>query len=263
MLEFIKKCFFISATFIICSFLNVNSLECFSANDKKCEVRSEIININTNEPVFYPYSIKIDKSNCNTINDLYAKICVPDNIKNTKVKAFNLMSRTNETGYIKWNKTCKCRCRLVASVCNNKQRWNDKCKCESKELIDKGMCDKGFIWNPSNCECECDKPCDIGEYLDYKNCNCRKRIIDKLVEECSKNICENETIDVTPLNKIRLNAIPLNVYKKVCNSCMVYIVLFVIFLITNICICSVFIYFHWYLKKDNISTNFNVGYLNI
>ena len=122
------------------------------------------------------------------------------------------------------------------------------------------MCDKGFIWNPSNCECECDKSSDIGKYLDYKNCKCRKRIIDKLVEECSENIYENknETLDI-----ILLNAIPLNVYKKVCNSCMVYIVLFVLFLITSICICSVFICFHWYLKKDNISTNFNVGYLNM
>ena len=64
------------------------------------------------------------------------------------------MSRTNET--LKWHKTCKCRCRLDASVC--------------KELIDKEMCDKGFIWNPSNFECECDKLCDVGEYLDYKNC---------------------------------------------------------------------------------------------
>ena len=35
---------------------------------------------------------------------------------------------------------------------------------ECKELIDKVVCDKGFIWNPSNCECECDKACDIGEY---------------------------------------------------------------------------------------------------
>ena len=62
---------------------------------------------------------------------------------------------------------------------------------------------------------------------------------------------------------IPLNAIPLNFYKKVCNSCMVYIILLVTFLITSICICSIFIYFHWYLKKDNLSTNFSVGYLNI
>ena len=54
-----------------------------------------------------------------------------------------------------------------------KKRWNkDKCRCECKELIDKGICDKGFlvIWNPSNCDCECDKSCDVREYLDYKNC---------------------------------------------------------------------------------------------
>ena len=97
------------------------------------------------------------------------------------------------------------------------------------------MCDKGFILNPSNCEYECDKSCDIGEYLDYKNFRCKKRIIDKLVEECSENIYGNETIDVISSNAIPLNAIPLNVYKKVCNSSMVYIVLFVVlFLITSI-----------------------------
>ena len=57
------------------------------------------------------------------------------------------MSRTNETRHIEWHKTCKCKCRLDASVCNNKQRWSeDKCRCECKESIDKGMCDKGFIW---------------------------------------------------------------------------------------------------------------------
>ena len=140
----------------------------------------------------------------------------------------------------KWHETCKCKYRLDVIACINKQRWNeDKCRYECKELNDKGMCMKGFIWNPSNCECECDKSCDIGEYLDYRNCKCRKRIIDKLVEERSENIYENETLDT----------IPSNVYKKVCNSCMVYIVLSIVFLITSICICSAFIYFHWYLKK--------------
>ena len=53
------------------------------------------------------------------------------------------MSRTNETRHIKWYEACKCKCRVDASVCNNKQRWdNDKCQCECKELIDKGICDK-------------------------------------------------------------------------------------------------------------------------
>ena len=94
--------------------------------------------------MFYPYSITISnyKGTCNTINDPYAKLCVPDTIKNINVKVFNLISRTNETRHIEWHKTCKCKCRLDASVCNNKQRWNeDKCRCECKELIDKRMSD--------------------------------------------------------------------------------------------------------------------------
>ena len=82
------------------------------------------------------------------------------------------------------------------------------------------MCDKGFIWNLSNCECECDKLCDDGEYLDYKNCKYRKRFIDKLVEECSENIDGNKIIYNETLDVISLSAIPLNVYKKMCGSCV-------------------------------------------
>ena len=127
--------------------------------------------------LFYLFSIKINKckGSCNTINDPYGKLCIPDTFKIINVKVFNLMSRTNETRRIKWQKTCKCKCRLDASICNDKQRWNEnKCKCECKELIDKKLCDKGFIWNASNCECECDKSCDVGEYLDYKNLSVEK-----------------------------------------------------------------------------------------
>ena len=62
-------------------------------------------------------------------------MCVPDFVRNINLKAFNLMSRTNETKHIEWNEACKCKCRLDASVCNN-QRWNkDKCRCECEELI--------------------------------------------------------------------------------------------------------------------------------
>ena len=56
------------------------------------------------------------------------------------------MSRTNETRHIKWHEKCMCKCRLDASVCNNKQRWNkNKCRYECKELIDKEICDKDLF----------------------------------------------------------------------------------------------------------------------
>ena len=82
--------------------------------NKECKVGPEIVNVNSNEPVFYPFSIKTSKCSgtCNNINDPYAKICVPDAVKDLNVNVFNLMSRTNETRHIKWHKTCNCICRL-------------------------------------------------------------------------------------------------------------------------------------------------------
>ena len=72
-------------------------------NNQACKARSEIINVNSNNPVFYPFSIKRSKcsGNCNNINDPYAKICVLDVVKKLNVKVFSLMSRTNERKNIK------------------------------------------------------------------------------------------------------------------------------------------------------------------
>ena len=70
--------------------------------NQECKTRTKKINTNNNEPLFYPFSIKVNKcsGSCNNINDPYAKFCVPDTIKNINVKVFNLMSRTNETRHI-------------------------------------------------------------------------------------------------------------------------------------------------------------------
>ena len=191
-----------------------------------------------------PFSIKKSKcsGSCNNINDPYAKICVPDVIKTLNVKVFNLMSRTNETRYIEWHETSKCKSRLDGSVCNNKQRWNnDKCRCEFKELIDKGVCVKRFIWNPSNCECECDKSCDVGEYLDYELCKCRKKLADKLVEECTENIDE---VKIASENE----------HKNKCSSCMLYIVLLSIIFAINFGIGTYFVYYKYMNRnEENVS----------
>ena len=67
-----------------------------------------------------------------------------------------------------------------------------------------------YLEYPSSCECVCDKPCDVRECLDYENYKCRKKLVDKLVEECGENIDENEVISIT-----------LNDYESVCNSCTI------------------------------------------
>ena len=104
--------------------LSATPLSCVSMNNQECKI---IINVNSYEPVFYPFSIKTTKcsGSCNNINDPYAKICVPDIAKNLNVKVFNLMSRTNELRHIEWHKTCKCECKFGSIVFNNKQRWNN------------------------------------------------------------------------------------------------------------------------------------------
>ena len=107
--RFVKKVFFVGLT-ILSSFTNANSLSCISMNNQECKTRPQVINVNGDEPVFFPFSIKISKcgGSCNIINYPYAKNCVPDIVKNLNVKVFNLMSRTNETRHIEWHETCKC-----------------------------------------------------------------------------------------------------------------------------------------------------------
>ena len=70
---------------------SINSLKCISINNQECKGRPEIVNVNSNERIFYPYIISTSKcsSSCNNINDLYAKLYVPDVIKNLNVRVFN------------------------------------------------------------------------------------------------------------------------------------------------------------------------------
>ena len=107
MFAFIKKNYI--GSLFLSSLVSTTLLSCISIKNQECKVRPEIINVNSNNPIFYPFSI----------NNPYAKICVPDVIKDLNVKIFNLMSKTNETRFIKWHEKCKCKCRLNAIVCNN------------------------------------------------------------------------------------------------------------------------------------------------
>ena len=122
MLRFVKKIFFAAMTFFNFNPSNANSVEYMSMNNQECKTRTKIIDFNSNEPLSYPFSMKVNKcsGSCNNINGPYAKLCVRDIIKNINVKISNLMSRINETIHIIYHETCKCICRLGASVYNNR-----------------------------------------------------------------------------------------------------------------------------------------------
>ena len=197
--SFVKKVFVSGLTVLSNSV--TDALNCVSMNNQECKVRPKIVDINSNNPMIYPFGIKVNKcsGNCNNINNPYAKICVPDTVKDLNIRVFNLMSRNNETRHIEWHKTCN-------------------------------MCDK------------CDKSCNIGEYLDYSSCKCRKKLVDPLVEECTENINETKVIKVTVESENK-------------NSCRCYVVcklLFVIFFMINIVI---IIYFVDHVYANRIKYN--------
>ena len=97
MFGIVKQIFVSAMMFFGCNVSVVNSLnpvpKCISMNNHEHKMRPEVININSNEPLFYPYSIKVYKSSgsCNNINDPYSKLCVSV-VKNMNIKVFNLMS---------------------------------------------------------------------------------------------------------------------------------------------------------------------------
>ena len=89
-------------TFFSFNPLNINSLECVSMNNEKCNIKTKVIDMNNNEPVFYPFSIKVNKcsGSCNNIIDSYVKLCTLDVVKSINVKVFNLMPFSNQTRHI-------------------------------------------------------------------------------------------------------------------------------------------------------------------
>ena len=108
-------------------------------------------------------------------------------------------------------------------------------------MIDKGLRDKGFTWNPSNCECDCDNLCYVGEYLDYKNFRCRKKLSDKLLEKCAETFEEMKRASE-------------NKHKNKCSSCILYIVLFLVILTINGRIAISFVWYkHMNGNKENVS----------
>ena len=102
-----------------------------------------------------------------TLSIIHSQKCVLDVATNLNIKVFTLVSEINETRHKEWHETCKCKCRFEHSVFDNKQRWNDdQCRC------------------------------DFSEYLDYKNCKCKKSWGDKLVEKYTENIEETKLVKI-------------------------------------------------------------------
>ena len=222
--------------------IKTRALECVSVINRECTPRPEILDVNegVGEALFYPYNVLVNKcsGSCDTLDDPMAKLCVPNIIKRINMKVYNFLMRLNETGNVLWHESCKCVCRLNSSVCNNKQIWNsDTCKFDCNEDFASIInCTKGYTWNLSTCECQCDMWCKTGQYLDHKNCVCKNKLIGRIIRECTSVINEtmiNNNDNIANDNTIR----------------NIFIGLFsVVMFAVTVCFC-VFAYFKWFKGK--------------
>ena len=229
----------INLTISLFSIIKTRALECVAVVNQKCMPRPEMPDVNEGdgEALFYPYNVLVNKcsGSCDTINNPMTKLCVPNVIKRVNMQVYNFLMRLNETRNVLCHESCKCVCKLNSSVCNNKQISNsDTCRCDyNEDFAGIISCDKGYTWNPSTSECQCDMWCKLGQYLDHKNCICKNKLIGRIIEECTSVI--NETMINNKDN------IPNN-------NNHTYLILFIVFLIGFIVFLIGFIY---YCRSNN------------
>ena len=224
------------------SIIKTKALECVSVVNQKCTPRPKILDVKegVGEALFYRCNVLVNKcsGSCNTLDDPMAKLCVPNIVKRVNIKVYNFLMRLNETRNVLCHESCKCVSRLSSSVYNSKQIWNsDTCRCNCNEdfagIIN---CTKGYTCNPSTCECQCDMWRKPGQYLDYKNCIYKNKLIRRVIAECTSVI--NETKMNNKINMANDNTIT-----------NIFIGLFsVVMFIGIVCLC-VFAYFKFIKGK--------------
>ena len=224
------------------SIIKTRALECVSVINRKCMPRPKILDVNegVGEALFYPYNVLVNKcsGSCDTLDNPMARLCVPNIIKRINMKVYYFLMRLNETRNVLWHENCKCVCRLNSLVCNNKQIWNsDTCRCDCNENVANIInCTKGYTWNPSIFEYQCDTWCKPCQYLDHKNCICKNKLIGRVIEECTSII--NETM-ISNRDNIDNDNTVWNIFIGLFS---------IVIFIGVVCLC-VFIYFKWFKGK--------------
>ena len=154
------------------------AIKCVFLINQQQRDRSMLIDLNLDKPLYQSFSISINRRDrsCNTVDDRFGRICLPNKIKDMNLKVFNTINGINQTKNI----SCECNCNLDRRKCNSRQKWNnDECQYEWKLQMKYCALEEDYPWNLSACVCECDKNCEICEYL--KDCEYMKSLPHALV----------------------------------------------------------------------------------
>ena len=127
-------------------------------SNQKCKIQPALINLLPNEYSqefqYYPFPLKLDRcvGSCNTLNDLYNKVCIPNKTEGVSLSVFNKIIGINESKTLTEHILCKCKCKFDVTKCNSDQWWNSKkCWSECKKYY---IFKKEYVWNPITCNCE-------------------------------------------------------------------------------------------------------------
>ena len=96
-----------------------NHTKCISLSSQKCMIQSTLINLHPNEYSqefhYYPFLVKLDRwvGSCNTLNNLFSKVCIPDKIEDLNLSASNLITGINESKTLTKHISCKCNVNLM------------------------------------------------------------------------------------------------------------------------------------------------------
>ena len=122
-------------------------------SNQNWEIQPNLIKLHFNEYNqefhFYPFAVKLDRCfrSCNTLNDLFNKVYVPNKTEDLNLSMFNMITIINESNTLTKHISCECKCRFDGRKCNSDQWWNNKkCRCECKR---NHACEKDYVWNPA------------------------------------------------------------------------------------------------------------------
>ena len=131
-----------------------NHAKCVSLRNQKCMTQPTLINLHPKEYSqefhYYPFVVKLDRcaGSCNTLNDLFNKVCVPNKTEDLNLSVFNMITGINESKTLKRHISCKCKCRF------DEVQINGRITINVDVSIKRHVCEKDYIWNPSTCSCE-------------------------------------------------------------------------------------------------------------
>ena len=176
-------------------------------SSQKCLTQSALTNLHPNkynqELHYDSFAVNLDRcaGSCNTLDDLFNEVCVPNETEDLTLHTFNMITVINQSRTLTKHISFKSECKFDSKICNSNQKWNnDKCWCECKNPKEHYMRKKIYFWNLATCSCE--------------NGKCARSITDSVV------ICD-EIIDAT--KTVPTKTIPTKTASTKCTLKTVYI----------------------------------------